>query len=539
VWSCYVLDVISCRWVFFTEAVLKLFATGLHWHRYFFISLKPTIRLNMWNIFDCGVVIMSFLELREFVLLRLLRLLKFVRAISTLRRLVGGLVASLTSMVYIFLLLCVLIFIFSVCGTILFSAKDPLHFATLRRALITLIQCATQDNWTDILQVNVNGCGNTEGYPTEGANACDPDEDPSGLMAVAFFSTFMVFSAVVVLNLVVGVISAGMEETQDEIEADRRRKLLAESDVKLRSLRRPKAFARRNNDIMRHIKSQERLIRTAVENHILGAVSGKTVDEWQKKRTEKCFMSQMERALHDDKVEEETADKEQYTVHAEVQFSTFQRNTAQALFLSPVAAVHSPEDCAHGHGHGHDEEGEDLPGHEETPGTELDDDDDDDDDDDGLMSLDDLSVGGSKEMRESASPALGPPLLDGEVWPDTVIKAMQTTPQPTPPPSPPPPPLTDRAPEPPPPILPTLFQAQATQPLSLPTSHTTPPPFTLDRLDDIGVFVPRSITDKVAMSSALEALAPDFAPPNMIPIDSPSSPVYATVPNTARYSTPI
>jgi len=264
----YVLVDECIRWAFVGEAFIKFLAVGCNLRKFLFESTYPVLEPHVWNLFDVLIVVLSFVDMQELQILRLLRLLKFVRAVPTLRRLMGGLVRSLISMVFIFTLLVVFIFIYGVVGATLFRENDPVHFGSLPLAMLSLAQCALQDNWTDILSINQHGCAKFIKYPTDGPNKCVASH-PQSLIATVYFVTFILLSAIVVLNLVVGVISAGMEDTQSEIELDRQKKVLQRNDLAL-PYRRPKAFNAEANRLAAQFKAFNEKFFEAAEMHTSG-----------------------------------------------------------------------------------------------------------------------------------------------------------------------------------------------------------------------------------------------------------------------------
>ena len=52
--------------------------------------------------------------------------------------------------------LCNCLLLFTV-GMTLFAKNDPWHFGSLHIALITLFRCATMDDWTDVMYINMLG----------------------------------------------------------------------------------------------------------------------------------------------------------------------------------------------------------------------------------------------------------------------------------------------------------------------------------------------------------------------------------------------
>ena len=75
-------------------------------------------------------------------------------------------------------------YVWGAIGTMFFSSVDPDNWGNIGLALITLVQIATYDDWAAIMgQV-------TEVYP----------------FAWIFFVSFIIINAVILLNMVIGVI---------------------------------------------------------------------------------------------------------------------------------------------------------------------------------------------------------------------------------------------------------------------------------------------------------------------------------------------
>lgn len=171
-----------------------------------------------WNVFDFIIVVTAFLPLHaEYVtVLRLARLLRFfrlVRALPRLQIIVGALLKSIPSMGYVALLLSILFYIYGILAVSLFSTNDPFHFENLLTAALTLFGCATGEGWVDVMYTQMYGC---DVYPAGEAPCPNPVAQP--VTGALFFVSFMMFGAMVTLNLLVGVLLNGMEETAKENE---------------------------------------------------------------------------------------------------------------------------------------------------------------------------------------------------------------------------------------------------------------------------------------------------------------------------------
>lgn len=200
-------------WIFFAELVLNICSFGLEPWRFLFGNPD-----RHWNRLDFMVVVLSIANVGAFIqvvrLLRLLRILRVVRSIPKLRVLVMALVNGVTSIGYISSIMFVTYFIFSILAIIFFKENDPWHFSNLHTAMMTLFRCATLEDWTDVMYIQMYGCANYAAPICTNSHAF-------GYFAAFFFVVFVVIGSLVMLNLFVGVISTSMEQATDELEKER------------------------------------------------------------------------------------------------------------------------------------------------------------------------------------------------------------------------------------------------------------------------------------------------------------------------------
>ena len=199
-------------WIFVAEIVVKMAAEGKKPWRYF---------LDPWNVFDFIIVAACFLPFEGNAvtvlrLLRLLRVLKLVKALPKLQILVGALLKSIPSMVYVSVLLGMLFYVYAVAAVFLFGENDPLHFGNLEIAMLSLFRVVTLEDWTDVMYINMYGC-DRYGYSADSVVQCvSPVAQP--LLAAGFFVSFVLTGTMIILNLFIGVIMSGMDEAQAEAE---------------------------------------------------------------------------------------------------------------------------------------------------------------------------------------------------------------------------------------------------------------------------------------------------------------------------------
>jgi len=185
--------------IFSAEILLKLAAEGRRpWH-YF---------RDGWNVFDFAIVVVCALPLNsQFAavlrLARILRVLRLVTHIPKLQLLVGALLKSLGAMGYVGLLLGLVFYIYGVAGVNLFGRNDPEHFGNLGRALLTLFQVITLEDWRSVFNLQFHGSGAA----------------PQPLAATLYFVSFILLGTMIILNLFIGIVMNSMAEMHEEIAA--------------------------------------------------------------------------------------------------------------------------------------------------------------------------------------------------------------------------------------------------------------------------------------------------------------------------------
>ncbi len=174
---------------FFTfEVVIGLVSFGRRPWRYF---------KSGWNVFDFAIVVGSFVPgVRENVtILRLLRLARVVRIFKSMPSLRIILVAAgkaLPKSAGVMALTGVIMYLWAMIGWIAFSESDEEHFKTIGRALLNLFQLVAFDDMGNVLRESA---------------ANDPWTMP-------YYILFILFGAFILVNIMIGVVIASMEEAQ-------------------------------------------------------------------------------------------------------------------------------------------------------------------------------------------------------------------------------------------------------------------------------------------------------------------------------------
>ena len=187
-----------------------------------------------WRLFDFTIVAIALIPttgalsvLRAF---RILRVLRLVSAMPSIKRVVNGLFNALPGMGAIVLLLGLIFFVFSVISTKLFYETFPEWFGTLGASAYTLFQIMTLESWSMGIVRPV-----MEVFP----------------WSWALFVPFIVMTAFAVLNLFIGVIVDAMQSQQSHEAHDERIAMAAEMSkilTELQALRAEIAVMRKQPD---------------------------------------------------------------------------------------------------------------------------------------------------------------------------------------------------------------------------------------------------------------------------------------------------
>ena len=238
-----VLDLL-CLLYFTVEVVVKMVACGKRPWAFF---------LGGWNNFDFLIVVLSwyYSKMKVVRIVRLLRVSKFASAFPQIQVIIEGLISGLASVMYILLLMLMQFYMFAIIGMMLFKKNDPWHFGSVARTFVTLFRCATLEDWTDVMYINVYGCHRYPENPTNDGSGyadltgmgCDPVA--RGWVAAAYFVAFIIIGSMVTLSLFVGVVTAGMQDAANslrektterkELDVIRRQFGASDTDVELLS----------------------------------------------------------------------------------------------------------------------------------------------------------------------------------------------------------------------------------------------------------------------------------------------------------------
>jgi hypothetical protein len=148
-------------------------------------------------------------------LLRLMRVLKIFHSIQELQVILAGLAQGMGSVFYIALLMFLLFYVFGIMSIILFRGNDPAHFSSLHDTFITLFRIATMEDWTDVMYVGMYGCDKYRYGNMHDQFKCENPEE-YGMWAAVYWIIFVMFSSMIMLNLVVGVVCSAMSQATED-----------------------------------------------------------------------------------------------------------------------------------------------------------------------------------------------------------------------------------------------------------------------------------------------------------------------------------
>jgi len=176
--------------VFVLEIALKLYAYGFSFFR------------NGWNIFDFSIVVIALLPasgvLAVLRSLRIFRSLRLIKNVPKLRFIVESLFHSFPSLVWIFVLLALVFYVFSVIGTKLFGADYPQWFGNLGASMFSLFQIMTLEGWAEISREIM------QKFP----------------FANIYFILFILLASYTTLNIFIAIVVNTMAEVQQKVSVD-------------------------------------------------------------------------------------------------------------------------------------------------------------------------------------------------------------------------------------------------------------------------------------------------------------------------------
>ena len=178
-----------CVIIFTVEIIIKLYVYGKAFFR------------DGWNNFDFILIAISwiptggvFSSFRAFRVLRALRALRLVTRLQKLRLIVQAIIESIPNVAWASVLLGLIFYIFAIMGTTMYAENFPVYFGSIGKSMFTLFQIMSLDDWSTEIARPI-----TEFHP----------------FAWVYFISFILVSAFIVLNVIVGVIVNAIGEISE------------------------------------------------------------------------------------------------------------------------------------------------------------------------------------------------------------------------------------------------------------------------------------------------------------------------------------
>jgi len=156
-----------------------------NWCRPFFVS--------GWNWFDLVIVLISLFTLglgsgipgiNTLRLFRAFRVIRLFKRIPSLKRIVEGVIQSIPGVGNAFIVLTLIMAIWSILGVEFYSGSSPENFGTFSQGMFSMFQCMTLDSWSGIARPLIK----------------------NGPMHWFFFCSYVLIAGIIMVNVVVAVL---------------------------------------------------------------------------------------------------------------------------------------------------------------------------------------------------------------------------------------------------------------------------------------------------------------------------------------------
>ena len=194
--------------VYTIEAIIKITA----YRRNYFT--------DAWNIFDFSILLICLIPTgliafpvqvaRILRVLRVFRIFRLVSAFKQMRIIIEAIARAIPSVFWTAFLLVIVYYIFAVIGTVMFGKDFPDWFGHLGRSFYTLFQIMTLESWSMGIARPV-----MEVYP----------------WAWAYFVPFVMISAFIIVNVVVGIVLDTIGQTRVEADKEELQMSLSNDDL--------------------------------------------------------------------------------------------------------------------------------------------------------------------------------------------------------------------------------------------------------------------------------------------------------------------
>lgn len=177
--------------------------------RIYYSKDRVSFLKNPWNIFDIVVISLLLIPIEESELaafgrvIRIVRIMRLLVIVPQLRTLSSALIRSIPQLSYVVVLMFVIFYMYAAVGTVFFSEINPDLWSDIGVAMLTLFRIMTFEDWTDIMYETMSV------YP----------------LSFIYYISFIFVTAFATLNLVIGILTANLEEEYvagDKEETSRR-----------------------------------------------------------------------------------------------------------------------------------------------------------------------------------------------------------------------------------------------------------------------------------------------------------------------------
>jgi len=218
------------------------------------------------NILDGSVVILSIIELgilgdnnsnsglsafrtvRIFRTFRVLRVARLLRTLQSMQVIIGVISRSISSFIYIALLLLLFIYIYALMGMQIYGGafdfedgKPRGNFDTFHEAFVTVFQVLTMENWQTILYDSMRS-------------------DLNKFLTVTYYISWIFIGNFILLNLFLAILlDSFMEEEEEEEEKEKEEEHMKEEIEKRKERRKERKQRKQNKGKSIMLKKKKRL----------------------------------------------------------------------------------------------------------------------------------------------------------------------------------------------------------------------------------------------------------------------------------------
>lgn len=188
-----------CLLIYIVEAILKIIAYGGGYFR------------SGWNIFDFTIIVLCFMPTgiipfpiqvaRVLRIFRVFRVFRLISAFKEMRVIIQAIGRAIPGVAWTAFLLFIIYYVFAIIGTESFGEAFPEWFGNIGASFYTLFQVMTLESWSMGISRPV-----MEVFP----------------WAWAYFVPFVIASAFIIVNVVVGIIVDVVDQTRGAAEAEER-----------------------------------------------------------------------------------------------------------------------------------------------------------------------------------------------------------------------------------------------------------------------------------------------------------------------------